>query len=82
MNNQPFANGRCKREQWPRWLDLFKHDSAIKKLLFEQHLQDVSDTGKKLEVDGVVVHEMELDIDDYLGWLKTTRRTAAHDYRV
>lgn len=81
MNKQPFANGRCKREQWPRWLDLFKDVPAINKLSFEQHLQDVSDTAKKLEIGGVIVHEMELDIDDYLGWLKTSGRTAAGDYR-
>jgi hypothetical protein len=71
----------CKREQWKRWIELLKDTIGFENLTFEQFSQRQINHRKELDVQRKVVHEVELDIDDYLRWVTKRGLPANQDHR-
>jgi hypothetical protein len=59
-----------KRSQWQRWFELFKDSDSPLQPSFDEWLQDSKKTVEKHKAPGVVVHEVEVDIDQYLSWVR------------
>ena len=70
-----------KRDQWPRWVDSLRLTPGFDCLSFDEFFKIRVDHIKKLKIQGQIVHEVELDVDDYLGWVAKCGLPGDSDHR-
>ena len=65
-----------KADQWPRWGELFE-DTPTYEQWFKGHVEGI----ERFRKQGVIVHEIEIDIDLYVAWTKETKQQINADTR-
>jgi hypothetical protein len=61
-----------KREQWIRWQKLFEGTEAEMLGNYDEWLERHHQMVEKFKTEGGTMHRVEVDIDDYLAWTKTS----------
>jgi len=61
-----------KREQWTRWQKLFDGTKAAMLWTFDEWLENHHKLVEKFKAQGDAMHRVEIDIDDYLAWTKSS----------
>jgi hypothetical protein len=61
-----------KREQWPRWVELFIDSESPMTPTFDVWLADHSEDVAKERRAGRVVHVVEVDVNSYLAWVRSS----------
>ncbi len=60
-----------KRSQWLRWQELFDGIKGSRMTwTFDEWLKNHHEMVQKLKIQGDTVHEVEVDIDEYVAWAK------------
>lgn len=70
-----------KRKQWPRWIELLKDIEGFATSSFDEVAQSRRQLVKELQVQGAIVHELTLDIEDYIAWVGKQGLAQDRDHR-
>ena len=49
---------------------------------FDEWVKKHAEAVEHCKVQGDIVHEIEIDVDDYLAWTRTTGKAISHDTRL
>ena len=68
-----------RKDQYNRWHDLFPDFMFDTFEIWRDHHADAI---RQIEIRGDAVRAIEVDIDEYLAWISTTRKNISHDTRM
>jgi hypothetical protein len=68
-----------RHDQYGRWHELF---SDFMFDTFEEWVKKHAQLVQKFKVQGDIVHEIEIDVDDYLSWTRSTGKAISNETRM